>query len=315
MDEKISLQEVEKFSRRFTARLLDVVFRNKPQLTGEDLLGLSEIGQVNYFVLAELFTRWNREREKLTSPYFDYSAPEVKEALDNLMGVLSNNISISRKDLEPMVVKAVHDTLLVAFAPYDFYTHLIEGENNELNVGEFATRLKYLKINKPPLEKLLEAITAQKKQRIRGSEAFAILDRILEEVNFTPDDVDVFVEQFSRVEQLDLKTLYVAIKPVVKAKAPASVNEKISLEPKRTLADDFQRIPKIKDRLTINQKFMFTKVLFESDFEAFSKVVDDLDKLDNYQDALNYLDPHLQKWDKESEEFAEFFELIEKRFA
>ena len=95
-----------------------------------------------------------------------------------------------------------------------------------------------------------------------------------------------------------------------------SINDSLSNQPKTTLADNFQKIAKIKDSLTINQKFMFTKVLFHGDFELFSKAIEQLDRQDNMKGAMRYLEnEHASTWDKESEEFHEFMELVEKRFA
>ena len=61
---------------------------------------------------------------------------------------------------------------------------------------------------------------------------------------------------------------------------------------------------------------MFTKVLFHGDFELFSKAIEQLDRQDNMKGAMRYLEnEHASTWDKESEEFHEFMELVEKRFA
>ena len=81
------------------------------------------------------------------------------------------------------------------------------------------------------------------------------------------------------------------------------------------LYSQFQKIARIKDHLTINQKFMFTKVLFYGDFESFSRAVDELDQLPDIRAALNYLESRSSNWDRESREFHEFMEMVEKRFA
>ena len=81
-----------------------------------------------------------------------------------------------------------------------------------------------------------------------------------------------------------------------------------------TLVDGFQKITNIKGSLSINQKFMFTKVLFHGDFELFTKAIDDLDRQDNLNGALKYLESNHEEWDRESEEFHEFMEILEKRF-
>ncbi|HEY3430140.1 MAG TPA: hypothetical protein VGK39_05635, partial [Cyclobacteriaceae bacterium] len=92
----------------------------------------------------------------------------------------------------------------------------------------------------------------------------------------------------------------------VMAEAPAG---------KAAVIDNFQKIQRIKDRLTINQKFMFTKVLFGGDFESFSKTIDELDQQRDITSALQYLEKFYRDWDKESEEFHEFMEMVEKRFS
>jgi hypothetical protein len=60
---------------------------------------------------------------------------------------------------------------------------------------------------------------------------------------------------------------------------------------------------------------MFTKVLFYGDFESFSKAIDDLDQLPDMDAALQYLEKQSANWDRESKEFHEFMEMVEKRFA
>ena len=81
------------------------------------------------------------------------------------------------------------------------------------------------------------------------------------------------------------------------------------------MIDSFRKIARIKDNLSINQKFMFTKVLFYGDFESFSRAIDDLDQLPDMNAALHYLEKHSSTWDRDSKEFHEFMEMVEKRFS
>jgi hypothetical protein len=346
MDEKISLESIARYSDSYSEKVLNEFFSGKAKITGPELLSLSTVQQVNLFVVGELFKSWKEETKKIQSPYFDYENPEVKEALENLMDKLSNNISIDQTQFTPLFKKAVNQTLLAVFDPYDFFSLTVSGENNTLRVGPFREELKYLKVNKAPLERMLQRLEEKGVSEISGNEAFAILDQILEEVNFNPDDVDEYLEKFSAVVPLDANKFFVdknaqtespkqtvsqpvpspKVETPVKPTAPStntqptakssSVNDTLSNKPRPTLVDGFQKIAKIKDSLTINQKFMFTKVLFHGDFELFSKAIDLLDRQDNMKGALKYIEQeHAGTWDRESEEFHEFMELIEKRFA
>jgi hypothetical protein len=166
-----------------------------------------------------------------------------------------------------------------------------------------------------------------------------VLDQILEEVNFTPEDLDEYIAKFSEVSSLDPATFYVKEKTDTAAAQPkithqestpvseekkivkenkvreATVNERLNNSKQPAVMDSLRRIAKIKDSLTINQKFMFTKVLFYGDFESFSRAIDDLDQLPDMNVALEYLEKHSSSWDRESKEFHEFMELVEKRFS
>jgi hypothetical protein len=60
---------------------------------------------------------------------------------------------------------------------------------------------------------------------------------------------------------------------------------------------------------------MFTKILFHGDFEIFSQAIDRLDTFDNLTQAAAFLEKNYSEWDPESDEYAEFIELVKKRFA
>lgn len=341
MDEKISLESINQYSEEYTDKVLRDFFSSRDKITGSEILALSNIQQVNLFVVRELFKAWKEEAKRLKSPFFNYENDEVKEALNSLMQQLSNNILVDQEHFTPLFKNAVSRTLLAVFDPYDFFSMLISGKSNKLIVENLKEEIKYLRINKAPLDRLLQKLMADNVTEISGNEGFAKLDQILEEVNFNPEDVDPYLEKFSSVVPLDVSKFYVqknnepvdVQEPELKAtngsqqpseKHPSNQKEQKSgtlydtftRETRPTLADNFQRIGKIKDSLTINQKFMFTKVLFHGDFELFSKAIDQLDRQDNMKGALRYIEQeHASTWDKESEEFHEFMELVEKRFA
>lgn len=365
MDEKISLEAIALYADAYADKVLKNFFASKDKITGKEILSLCNVQQVNFFIIRELFKTWREDTKKFKSPYFDFENPDVKVALENFMGAVSNNISIDQIHFSPLLKKAVSQSLLVVFDPYDFFSMTVTGKNNTLEVAPFREEIKYLKVNRAPLERMLQKLEDKKVKEISGNEAFAILDQILEEVNFNPEDVDEYIEKFSAIIPLDPNRFYVTnesepfiiperkpeakfqedrikqsvaptivaiqapvlvsntvVKPesVTGQPAPAkqatpTINETLSRESRPSVAANFQKITRIKDSLTINQKFMFTKVLFHGDFELFSKAIDHLDRQENIKTALRYIDDeHASSWDRDSEEFHEFMELVEKRF-
>ncbi len=325
MDEKINLRAIEQYSDEFSEKMIGTWFATRESITGQEILEFCEIKQINLFVIYELFRTWKQESANNRSPYFDYDATEVREAAAALMNALSNHIRVDRANFAPLLQKATYNTLLLIVDPYDFFADLIE-KHAELVPSEFADHLKYVRINKAPLQRLLEKLRERQVTSISGNEAFALLDSILEEVNFTPEDVDGYLASFSQVLPVSLESFYEK-RPEpqshVEAEQPnhyqwqpvkSTVNDQLSHEPRPMIADQFMKITSIKESLTINQKFMFTKVLFHGDFELFSSAIEDLDRQDHLQGALRYLERNYQEWDRESEEFHEFMELLEKRF-
>lgn len=322
MDEKISLEAIALYSDAYAEKVLKRVFASNEKITGQEILSLCDVQQINLFIIRDLFRGWKEETKKLKSPYFNYESAEVKEALETFMGTLSKHISIDRQHFAPLLKKAVSQTVLLVLDPYDYFSMLVSGTNNKLDITGFREEIKYLKVNRGPLERMLQKLEEKNLKEVSGNEAFAILDQILEELSFTPDDVDGYVEKFTAVEKFDPEKFYVkkvATAPAVKA-TPVNTPKAVKTEPspqpaKVNTVNSTQKIQRIKERLTINQKFMFTKVLFKGDFEVFSKAIDELDQQSSMPDALKSLEKYYSAWDKESQEFHEFMEIVERRFS
>lgn len=324
MDERLSLKAVDDYSDDYASKVVASFFHKKEKITGREILTLSPIQQVNLFAIRELLRAWKHEGQKLRSPYFDYSAPEVVEAMRNFQNLLSQHISISKENFQPLLKKAVSQTLHLILSPYDFFSDTLERQGTtHVRTEDLRNEIKYLKINRPPLEQLVKRLEEKKLDILAGNEAFGLLDHILEEVGFTPEDVDQYVRQFSEVVPFSIDLLYgrkaapmvpKIPEPVKVVKTPASPVA-VKQESKSVVADGFNKLGRIKDGLTINQKFMFTKILFNGDFEIFSSAIEKIDRLDNLKQAMSYLEQNYPEWDRESEEYEEFIELVEKRFS
>ncbi len=322
MDEKISLEAIALYSDAYADKVLKRAFASKEKITGPEILALCDVHQINLFIVRELFKTWKEEIKKLKSPYFNYDHPAVKEALETFMGILSKNISIDRQHFAPLLKKAISQTVMMILNPYDYFSMLLAGTNNTLDVSAFREEIKYLKINRAPLEKMLQKLEEKKLKEVSGNEAFALLDRILEEVSFSPDDVEEYIGKFSEVEPFTIERFYIKKTPAqpvqnVAVNKPKTVQQPVTQQPapKINTVNSTQKIQRIKERLTINQKFMFTKVLFKGDFEVFSKAIDELDQQNSMPGALQYLEKYYTAWDKESPEFHEFMEIVERRFS
>lgn len=321
MDEKISLQAVEEYSVAFSSKIANEYFGKHQKISGADILKLCETKQINLFIVRELLKAWKQETTKYKSPYFNYDAKDVKDSLLQFQNALSNNISIAKDHFVPLLRKGVSLTVYLVLDPYDFYSDTLDKDGNEtIKVADLKNEIKYIKINKRPLERLVQKLEEKKLEAINGNEAFALLDQILEEVNFTPEDVEPYIQVLSKVLPLEIEKLYEQKKaPLINQKkqnVPRSIiNEQVQKEQVATVADDYQRIADLQNRLTINQKFMFTKMLFNGDFDLFNNAIIKIDSLNSLDEVNSYLDSHYTNWDRETEEYEEFMEMIIKRFS
>jgi hypothetical protein len=336
MDEKISLKALDQYSEEFASAISSSFFASKEKITGPEIRSLCEIHQINLFVIRELLYSWKAESDKLESPHFNYQSQDVVDALTAFQNTLSNNILIAKPDFLPLLTKAASRTLNLIFSPYDFYAEALDRQGGGyLHVANLKNDIRYMKINRAPLEKLVQKLEEKNLTMVQRNEAFALLDSILEEVGFHPEDIEGYVSQFSKTVPLQVERLYdakisdevfpemppekasvpepVINKPtVVSVKTQPAVNKPI--ERNTPAPNSLNKIARIKDSLSINQKFMFTKILFHGDFEIFSQAIDRLDALDNFKQAENYLQSTYPEWDKESVEYLEFREMLERRF-
>jgi hypothetical protein len=322
MDEKISTKAITEYSQAYAAKLADQFFAKKQQISGVEILSLCDVKQVNLFVVRELMNIWIHETEKIKSPYFDYETDEVKAALAQFQNVLSNHISVSRIDFQPLLQAAISKTIQLIVTPYDFYSETLESYGKGyLKTEVLRKELKYLKINKAPLENLLIKLEERKSELITGNEAFGLLDHILEEVNFTPEDLEEYVNQFSKLLPLKIESFFEqksspAIPEKKLAEQTAIFSEQLSqTKETKSVVPSKVNPNRLRDSLTINQKFMFTKILFKGDFEIFSEEINKIESLPSLNHALAHLGETYPAWDRESEEYEEFLEVLQRRFS
>ncbi|UII28838.1 hypothetical protein LVD15_10545 [Fulvivirga maritima] len=328
MENILNQEGIKRYSNEFCEQLLQEHFSQHDVITGPQILELQEIRQINLFVMKNLLNAWRKETSKIQSPYFNYDAPEVKEAQKEFMNILSRNIAITQENFRPLLLQATQETILLIFSPYDYYTHLINNpKSKSLMVKDLKRISKYVKINQNVLLSIIEQAEERGYQKISKDEAAQLLSEAFEQTLESPEDVDVYIDKFSQVVPLDENVIYgnskyygdsePEVKPQINSRFDAKkpiLNDQHS-ENKQTLADMHrsQKIESIKKSISINQRFMFINLLFDGNEGTFNSVIDYLETLDNKRDAEGFIATQYPFWDHESEEVQEFMEIINKR--
>lgn len=342
MENNLNRNNLSNYCSRFSKAMADEFYSNKSVITGEEILELTSIKQVNLFVIKNLFKEWQKETGKLESKYFDYKNEDVRLALKDFMNILSKHIAIVKNDFIPLLEKSTEEAILLIFSPYDYYTHMMDQTPGGLTVEELKRTAKYVKVNKNLLSLFIEKVEQEELKSLNKDTFLKLLNYVFENTQESPEDIESYLIKFSSTIPLNESDIYGVdtssdssieaekIEPPSKNEEPATrfdleerevqmsptLNEQLSSDSKPTLADVHlnKKITNIKSSLSINQRFMFTNTLFGGDDTIFNEAIDYLDNCTNRAEAFDYIKNNYSDWDTESEEVAEFMELIEKKF-
>lgn len=148
---------LQKYVKSLSEELVKDYFSGHSSIAGSDILHFCEIKQVNFFIVEQLMRDWQAEMLRLKSPYFDYTSPEVHQALKTLMNKLSHHISIEQDDFYPLVEKAFYKTIELCEAPFEYLRdHYLTYDDLKVEVQQITKDLKYVKLNKEIIEQALK---------------------------------------------------------------------------------------------------------------------------------------------------------------
>ncbi len=335
METNINYQYIYQYSQGFAQKVSDRFFSNKTTIDGREMLNLTPVTQINLFTIKIIFQQWKDEMNRLKSPYFNYQAPEVRKVMREFMNVLSRNISVDQENFTPLLAKAVQDAILLIFSPYDFYRQEFS-RKDKINSNELKEVAKYIKVNSNLMEAFIQQIVAADKEIVTKEEGTRMLDDILANTSALPEDFEPFRQQFSEIETLKTDKIYqqtnaeeanrktqeikfVKADKEEKMEAPATINDRFTSQQKASLAEVLQKrkIDNIKSHISINQRFMFINELFGGDINIYNSALEKVDNCQSMNEALDYLQQNYvqqHQWDMESEEVAEFMDVLAKKY-
>ncbi|MEO9965851.1 MAG: hypothetical protein ABJF11_08690 [Reichenbachiella sp.] len=155
---KLNQEATQTYSQSYAAKIADDFFVQNEVITGQQIISITPVKQVNYFVLKALFDEWQQEIKKFRSPYFDYKNEDVNLALKTLINTLSKNIQIQKEHFQPLLERAVASCLVLLYDPVDYYTHELSKSTSTDKLRELKANGKYIKLHKGLFGALLEGL-------------------------------------------------------------------------------------------------------------------------------------------------------------
>lgn len=206
MPAKLDATALDTYARAYAARLGDDFFAQHEVITGPQLLELSDVPQVNLFVVRALYETWKTDSLAFRSPYFDFENEEVRTALQALMNVASQHIAVRREAFEPLLAEATRQTLTLLLEPKDFYeSYLRDRPDFVLKTDDLRALLRYVRLHRAVPQALAERLDGQTETYVTSA-----LNWLNEQFADNPplDDVEPVLAQFSARVPLDRASLY-----------------------------------------------------------------------------------------------------------
>lgn len=150
-------------------------------IRGSEVLKFSDQKQVNNYIMFQVYQDWNAQAGRFTHPWFDFTEPEVQDALRRFMNVVSKFVRIKRDDFRPLVEKAVYNTLRLILDPEEAFLKFFFLSNDRIPVSAYKKHAPYF----ADFDFAIQAI-----QRYLEKNEVKVLER------------DLFFEKFRKVVQI-----------------------------------------------------------------------------------------------------------------
>jgi hypothetical protein len=224
---KLDLSAIESYARQYAAKVCDDFFNRNATINGQQILKLSNVAQVNMFVVSDLFERWKANTEAFKSPFFNFEHPEVTDALKTFMNTVSQHIMVKREDFEPMLSNAINKTIVLLLDPSKYFDEFVRDSPDFTLTKERLTQLsKYTKINGQVSKALTEKLGSEEKVYV--TTALGWLNEIGEKGEF--ENPDKYLEILSATVLLKKEDL-------VKSTEKKAVQDNSSLKMQQSFFD------------------------------------------------------------------------------
>ncbi|QJW92149.1 hypothetical protein HNV11_23600 [Spirosoma taeanense] len=206
MSNKFNANALTDYSRSYARRIAADFYHQHSTINGPQILSITPISQINLFVINTLAEKWRADAEKFRSHYFDFTNPEVEEALQNFMNVVSQHICVRREHFEPLLADATRRTIIMIFDPRAYFDEILRAQPEfTLTADAIKQITRYTKINQFVPKHIMQRMNG--KPFVYVNQALGYLDEALTQRGHELEHYDKFVAQFSEKVPMDIAAL------------------------------------------------------------------------------------------------------------
>lgn len=357
MNSFVDSRKINAYSLALSEKIIIEAYTNKSALNGQDIKSLTSVEQVNILIIKNLFDKWQEEAQQLRSPYFDYQCQDVKNALKAFLNTLSNHISIHREHFKPLLSKAILDTILIALAPKEFFIQeaitrkeqfeefynglkrfmrinksTIESIDQIVsNAGKdwekMLNQISELEVETPDAEKTIQDLSLLLRielneiilQPVNIQAPSIIQEEEEEEVKeslSTPVEAQPSIETAKPVKATDAPSAITSINDLFQ-KNEKTLNDKLKSIPEEPNPYTGPRIQDLRKAISLNEKYLYIKELFESNAAEFTQVIETLETFNSLAEAQEFIQNKFKdfpSWTEENPYYKEFLSLLNRRY-
>ncbi len=344
---------IQSYGVALSEKLVNEFFSSKEVIKGEEIVRFTEIEQLNFFILMNLFDRWKEEISRLRSPYFNYEEEEVALALKSFVNKVSRHIAVRKEFFKPLVQKSIVDTLTYLLNPAEFIEQELS-KTDRISKADLADKQKFFKLYKDTIQLWLDKVegyhgeTVSKKDLVDAYKSVVSRQHVVQYSDPVVDKFNQLLKLTLPVAASQQPTVENLVKKVVPEPAKVeeqpkplpvnrpiegsrlnetftkelTLNEKLKQQPSQAGNSIAERLSKskiedIKSSIPLNLKFLFINVLFDGKVIEYNEALSLIEECSDFDTAKNLLIEKFSKknkWDGSSEELNEFFQIIQRKF-
>ena len=197
---ELKQEGVAAWAAKAAAKVCNSFFSSRMHINGQQIVELTKEKQVNMLVLRHLFEQWQGETAKLKSPYFDFSNGVVQAALKTFMDQLSQHILVDRAHFEPILVRALAETLELGVQPDTYiYGILKKLGQPEVPLDKLKLTGRYILVNKFLVDALVQEMEITRSNTMFSGQLNRHLMKAHVEKPHLLEPVPAFVERLGAI--------------------------------------------------------------------------------------------------------------------
>ncbi len=244
---KINTTALQQYSQSYAAKICTDFFSNNTTISGVQILKLTDIPQVNMFVVGSIFEKWKADAQGFRSHYFNFESDTVKAAMQTFMNTVSQQIAVKREHLEPLLVDATKQTITLLIEPQEYFNDIFRSQPDFMLTIDVINQLqKYTKFHTEIPQYIATKMAGQ--SYIYVNQAIVWLDEAVSKAKQKPEDINHWIVTFSEKLPLDIDKI---VKKSIQDSAnylTSAGNDKVSFfdlitqslpspEPKKTITE------------------------------------------------------------------------------